>query len=507
MTRIETKNMRLHIVALIYCFKIVRGTELGQEVLRGPQSDLSDIIAPSRSYNGLNQHPPMGWNNWNAFGCEVSEEMLISTAQTIADYGLRDLGYEYIMMDDCWSIGRNLTGYLVPDPERFPNGIRHLADRLHAMGFKFGMYSSAGTLTCALYAGSLGFETEDAAFFAENHVDYLKYDNCYNNGLQGTPELSFNRYDTMSKALLATGRPIVYALCQWGTDYVWQWSQPISNSARMSGDIYDSFNRPDPGCITPDDAPSALALYKCSVMSILNTMATVQSMSRSGWFNDMDMLEVGNGGMDDNEYVTHFSMWAMLSSPLLISTDIVSISPADLSILSNPSVIALSQDPSPRAGSRIWKNECQDKDQFGLCDHQLWTRTMANGDKVIALINGGNGPATLTASLNDIFTDELTSGTYRLSRQYIEQKWDVYDLWANRMSVDDANVILNGSEASTVKSNVWYNSTELPYAEGLQINHPALLGGYVGEIEPHGKWAAEVARHGVGLYRLRKRGG
>lgn len=494
---------------LIAAFLVaVNGLEPEQNVLSKHLQDSDVVIPPSRSYNGLNKLPPMGWNNWNAYGCDVSEELLISTAKTTKKFGLQDLGYHYITMDDCWSIGRNLTGHLVPDPVRFPNGIRHLADRLHSMGYNFGMYSSAGTLTCALFPGSLDYETEDADFFADNHVDYLKYDNCYNKGLQGTPQLSFNRYEAMANALLATGRPIVYALCQWGTDYVWQWSQPISNSARMSGDIYDSFNRPDPSCITPDDAPSALALHRCSVMNILNIMATVQSKSRSGWFNDMDMLEVGNGGMDDNEYVTHFSLWAMLSSPLLMSTDINHILPRDFSIIANPAIIALNQDPLPRGASRIWLKECEDKDQYGLCDHQLWTRTMANGDKVIALINGGNRSATLTASLQDIFTEELTSGTYHRSKRYLEQTWDVHDLWANRLSEKQAGEILMNGAAAFVESNpesvAWYNSTEMSYEAGLRSNHPALFGAKVGKIGPNGEWSVDIPRHSTGLYRLRK---
>lgn len=134
------------------------------------------VIPGANSYNGLNLVPQMGWNNWNAYGCDVSEELLLSTAQTIIDYGLRDLGYNYIVLDDCWSIGRNTSGYQVPNPKKFPHGMRYVADTLHDLGFKFGMYSSAGEYTCGKYPGSLGYETQDAQFFADNNVDYLKYD-------------------------------------------------------------------------------------------------------------------------------------------------------------------------------------------------------------------------------------------------------------------------------------------------------------------------------------------
>lgn len=187
-------------------------------------------------------------DNWNAFACNVNESLLLNTASAMVKYGLKDLGYDHVVLDDCWSIGRNSSGYLVHDPTKFPNGMLSVADRLHAMGMKFGMYSSAGVFTCGRYPGSLGNEDKDAEYFAANGVDYLKYDNCYNQGQYGTAKLSFDRYNTMSMALNKTGRPITYALCNWGQDQVWAWATEMSNAARMSGDVYDSFNRPDDAC-------------------------------------------------------------------------------------------------------------------------------------------------------------------------------------------------------------------------------------------------------------------
>lgn len=300
------------------------------------------VIPGANSYNGLNLVPQMGWNNWNAYGCDVSEELLLSTAQTIIEYGLRDLGYNYIVLDDCWSIGRNTSGYQVPNPKKFPHGMRYVADTLHDLGFKFGMYSSAGEYTCGKYPGSLGYETQDAQFFADNNVDYLKYDNCFNRGQSGTQKTSFDRYNAMSEALNATGRPIVYSLCNWGEDQTYTWATGISNSGRMSGDIYDFFNRPDSRCPCTE-SPCGYPGYHCSIMNIIGMMAAIQSKTQKGWFNDMDGLEVGNGGQDDNEYVTHFSMWSLLSSPLLIGTNVHELTPKDLSIYSNPAVIALNQ--------------------------------------------------------------------------------------------------------------------------------------------------------------------
>lgn len=259
-------------------------------------ANAQDVVIPgATSYNGLNLVPQMGWNNWNAFHCDVSEELLLNTAQSMVDFGLRDLGYKYVVLDDCWSAGRNDSGYLVHNSKKFPNGMKYVADKIHDLGMLYGMYSSAGVFTCGRYPGSLGYEEKDADLFASWGVDYLKYDNCYNQGQSGTPKLSFDRYNVMSKALNATGRPMVYAMCNWGNDDPYDWAYTIANSYRMSGDIYDSFQRPDDRCPcteTPCNWPG----YHCSVMNILNKMAPIVSRSQPGAFNDMDMLEIGNGG-------------------------------------------------------------------------------------------------------------------------------------------------------------------------------------------------------------------
>lgn len=464
------------------------------------------VIPGADSYNGLNVVPQMGWDNWNAYGCDVSEDLLLSTAQAMIDYGLRDLGYNYIVLDDCWSIGRNSSGYQVANPIKFPHGMRNVADRLHSLGFKFGMYSSAGAYTCGNYPGSLGYETQDAQFFADNNVDYLKYDNCYNQGQSGTAEISFNRYNTMSQALNATGRSIVYSLCNWGEDQTYNWATGISNSGRMSGDIYDFFNRPDSRCPCTE-SPCEYPGYRCSVMNIIGKMAAIQSKTQKGWFNDMDMLEIGNGGQDDNEYVTHFSMWSLLSSPLLIGTNVRDLSPEGLTIYSNPAVIALNQDPTGTAAYRVWLKQCDDKDKYGQCNYQLWVREMQNGDFVLALINNGNSNANLTADLYDIFLDQSTSGASKPAAQ-LSEKWEVYDLWGNRMSNRTAAAIINranGDSGSNVTDfSFAYNSSDISYAKGIETNNSALFGSKVGIIPPHGSWSAEIPRHSTGLYRIRQ---
>ncbi|PSN62788.1 glycoside hydrolase [Corynespora cassiicola Philippines] len=460
------------------------------------------IIPGASSYNGLNLVPQMGWNNWNAFHCDVNESLLLTTAQDMIDYGLRDSGYDYIVLDDCWSIGRNESGFLVEDPIKFPSGMKAIVDQIHDLGFKFGMYSSAGVFTCGRFPGSLGYEQNDADLWASWGVDYLKYDNCFNQGQSGTPQISFNRYKVMSDALNSTGHPMVYAMCNWGNDDPYDWAYTIANSGRMSGDIYDSFNRADDRCPCTEAVGCPWPGFHCSVMNILNKMPAITSRTMSGYFNDMDMLEVGNGGQTDEEYVVHFSMWAINSSPLLIGTNVGTLSPANLAIYSNPAIIALNQDKSAGAAKRIWRY-MMDPDDNGQGEISLWSRTLSNGDRVIALLNAANNSMTMNASMTEIFFDEATAGAYRAPEE-LSMTWDVYDLWANRMSEEEAASVLDGSAAEiAADSATRFNATATSYEDGIKNNHTALIGVKVGSIEPSGTFSAEIARHSVGVYRLR----
>ncbi|KAF2094286.1 alpha-galactosidase [Rhizodiscina lignyota] len=459
------------------------------------------IIPGASSFNGLNLVPQMGWDNWNAFGCSINETLVLNTAQKMVDFGLRDLGYNYVVLDDCWSEGRNSSGYLVPNQKTFPHGMKYVADKVHDLNMKFGMYSSAGIYTCGKYPGSLGYEQKDADVWASWGVDYLKYDNCYNQGQSGTPKLSFDRYNVMSQALNKTGRKILYSLCNWGDDNPFDWAYTISNSYRMSGDIYDSFDRPDSRCPCTEAIGCSWPGFHCSVMNILNKMAAIQSRSQPGAFNDMDMLEVGNGGQSDDEYKVHFSMWAMNSSPLLMGTNVLTLTPANLAIYSNPAVIALNQDPSGSVGIRKWRTITKDGGEIAL-----WTREMNNSDTVIALINAANSTMTLTATAADIFLDQSTAGSFAPAPE-LSESWDVYDLWGNRMSNDEAATVLNGTAPTieaTSNSTTRYNATALSYADGLNANNTALLGTKVGTMAPHGSWSAKLDRHSIGLFRLRQ---
>lgn len=463
--------------------------------------------------NGLARTPQMGWNNWNSLGCDVSESLLLETSASVVELGLRDMGYKYIVLDDCWSDGRDEKGHLRVDSERFPHGMKWIAKQIHHQGLLYGMYSSAGHMTCARYEGSLDHEWEDAQSFASWDVDYLKYDNCYALGRTGTAEISFNRYNAMAQALNATGKPILYSLCNWGEDYVNSWGVSIANSWRISGDIYDSFNRPDDLCsCTSTDASNPFCVApgsRCSVMTIVNRVAPYADRGQWGGWQDLDMLEVGHGGMTDEEYKAHFALWAALKSPLLIGADIRHLSPEALTILNNPAIIAINQDPLGRPATRIFRNTTVPKDRFGQGEFQIWSGPLFGGDYILLLVNAADEEDIITARLEDIFVSDGPGG----SAPQCTQTWSVHDLWATRMGNELAEQIINNTRSLERKvedlydSVSWYNSTKTSYADGLRTLDPRLLGPKVGEIQAHGSWTTSVPRHAAKVYRLRNQSG
>ncbi|KAJ8468688.1 hypothetical protein ONZ51_g9486 [Trametes cubensis] len=291
-------------------------------------------IGPSKAVGKL---PALGWNAWNAYGCNINEDKILAAANQFISLGLADVGYEYINIDDCWSEMQRdpSTGRIVPDPSKFPNGISGVADQVHALGLKFGIYSDAGTATCAGFPGSLGNELLDATTFAEWGVDYLKYDNCNVPGNwsdSGTPpggdwynSNSAIRYRQMTAALNETGRPFQFNLCIWGAANVWDWGARVGHSWRMSGDSSASW-----GYIT----------------NILTT--NVQHLSSIDFYshNDMDMMEIGNGDLTIQEQRTHFAVWSFLKSPILLGTDLSQLNSTQLSIIKNAELIAFHQDPN-----------------------------------------------------------------------------------------------------------------------------------------------------------------
>ena len=342
------------------------------------------------------QTPPMGWNSWNKFACNVDEKLIRETADAMAESGMKDAGYQYVVIDDCWQVARDKTGNIVADPQRFPSGIKALADYVHAKGLKFGIYSDAGTKTCAGRPGSRGHEYQDAAQYAAWGVDYLKFDWC-NTGTQNGPA----SYQTMREALDASGRQIVFSICEWGTNKPWLWAHGIGNLWRTTGDITDRFagqdKWPDGSC--------------CSngMLAIVDQQVGLESFAGPGHWNDPDMLEVGNGGMTDVEYRTHFSMWAMLAAPLIAGNDLRSMNPATKEILTNKEVIAIDQDSLGREGHRARKDG----------DLEVWTRELADGSRAAALLNRGATDQEITLKWTDLGYPSHLSATLR-------------DLWLHR---------------------------------------------------------------------------
>ena len=466
---------------------------------------LSSLLArPAEAVNnGLARTPQMGWNNWNSLGCEVSQDLLLGTSKVLIHSGLRDVGYNYVVLDDCWQDARGSDGYMRIDEEKFPNGMKYIADELHEQGLLYGMYSSAGELTCAKYDGSLDYEQQDAESWASWDVDYLKYDNCFHMGRFGTPKITFDRYNVMAKALNATGRPILYSLCNWGEDYVHTWGMSIANSWRVSGDIYDHFNRPDAlcSCVDPKDPHCTAPGTHCSVMNIINRVSAYADRGAPGGWNDLDMLEVGLGGMTDAEYVVHFSMWAALKSPLLIGADIRELTAGTLSILNNPAIIAVSQDPIGKAVSMLRQDFDVKKDKYGQGEVQIWSGPLYPNDQLLILLNAADEDMTITTDLNEIFLHEGPEG----SAPHVKYEYDIHDLWANRMSEEQANKILESDEPHYAKD--WFNSTEVSYKDGLANNDARLLGKKIGQIPPSSpELKTKVQRHSLKMYRLRPSG-
>eukprot|EP00808_Paulinella_micropora_P030624 g21985.t1 len=269
--------------------------------------------------NGLGRTPQMGFNTWNKFACNINETLIKQTAKALLSSGLVSAGYQYLNLDDCWMApARDQQGSLYGDPTRFPSGMAALGQYIHAQGLLFGLYSDAGNATCEGLPASLGYEQTDAQTFASWGVDYLKYDNCHN---QGIPPRE--RYPPMSQALNATGRKIFFSMCEWGIDDPATWAGALSNSWRTTGDIANNWD---------------------SVMSVVLLNDPWWSAAGPGGWNDPDMLEVGNGGLTHDEEVAHFSLWALVKAPLLIGCDVTRLSKDTLSILSNKDVIAINQD-------------------------------------------------------------------------------------------------------------------------------------------------------------------
>ena len=325
--------------------------------------------------------PPMGWNTWNKFGCNVSDELVRGMADAMVKSGMKDAGYQYIVIDDCWQVSRDANANIVADPQRFPNGIKALADYVHSLGLRFGIYSDAGSKTCAGRPAGLGHEYQDALMYASWGVDYLKYDWC--NTLPGQDAKS--SYANIRQALDASGRPIVLSICEWGGRQPWLWGQQSGgNLWRTTGDIQDRWAGKKEW--SPGNCCSN------GMLDIVDENAELYPFAGPGHWNDPDMLEVGNGSMTTTEYRTHFSLWAIMAAPLIAGNDLRSMTPEIRDILTNKEVTAIDQDPLGRQGRRVWKDG----------DREVWAKQLKDGDRAVILLNRGSAEHEITVNWEQI---------------------------------------------------------------------------------------------------------
>lgn len=310
--------------------------------------------------------PPMGWNSWNRFACNVGEQLIRETADAMVTSGMQAVGYQYVNIDDCWQVSRDQQGKIVADPVRFPAGIKALADYVHSKGLKLGIYTDAGTLTCQKRPGSFDHELQDVKTYASWGVDYVKIDWCNTDGLD--PEVQYGKFrDSLAQA----GRSIVFSICNWGVNAPWRWGQATGNLWRTTGDISDNYDR----------------------MSVIGFAQNgLEKFAGPGHWNDPDMLEVGNGGMDRNEYRTHMGLWALLAAPLLAGNDLRTMTAETKDLLTNQEIIAVDQDAKGAQGHRVW--------QEGPLE--IWVKPLADRSQAVGMFNRTEAAITMILDFQSI---------------------------------------------------------------------------------------------------------
>ena len=356
----------------------------------------------AQKFEGLALTPPMGWNSWNTFQTNISDSLVRQTADAMVTSGMKDAGYTFLVLDDGWmSMERDIiSGNLVPDPKKFPKGMKVLVDYVHSKGLKFGLYNCAGTKTCAGYPGTRGYEYQDARFYASLGIDYLKYDWCYTEGINAK-----EAYTTMSRALHIAGRPIVFSLCEWGENKPWEWAQNVGELWRTTGDIAANFN----GILDHG------TWKQLGVMPIADLQYGLRKYAGPGHWNDPDMLEVGNG-MTVNEDRGHFSLWSILAAPLMAGNDIRKMSKQTTAILTNKEVIAISQD---KAGMEGYKYKVKDS-------LEIWIRPLSEGDWAFCFLNRSDK----SMQVNFNWKEELVTDTiFNKSLNAKDHTYKIRNVW------------------------------------------------------------------------------
>lgn len=363
---IPKKNLVMELLLFVLCLKTALGLD-----------------------NGLGLTPPMGWSPKSDLGCSINETVIRTTAYMLAATGLRDLGYTYVNLNDCWAMkGRAPTGQLIPDPTRFPSGINGLADYIHSLGLKLGIYSDAGNYTCQGQPGSWGYEEMDAKTFAAWGVDYLKYDSCYPQNTSAPA-----RYWAMRNAIMSVERPIYHSVSTQGMEEVISWGRIVGNSWRTTTDLRDDWK---------------------SMLDNLRVNTKHPEIAGIGGWNDPDVLKVGNGNMTDVEYQTQFTLWALLKAPLIFNCDLTNMTNSTFAILSNPEIIAINQDRKGQQGT--CKCYCTWGDN--VLRPQIWSASLHNGDTAVIAFNIEDGP-----------TRDYNISLWGLG---LFEAYEVRDLWEHR---------------------------------------------------------------------------
>lgn len=358
---------------------------------------LASINIQSQKFEGLAKTPPLGWNSWNTFATDINEQLVKDIADKFVELGLKDAGYEYIVLDDGWMAKeRDANGNLIADPIKFPNGMKALADYIHSKGLKFGLYNCAGSKTCAGYPGSRGYEYQDARSYASWNVDFLKYDWCNTGKINAE-----SAYITMRDALKAAERPIVFSICEWGDNQPWKWGKDVGHLWRVTGDIINCWD-----CEVGHGSWSSWGIWK-----IINMRKDIRKAAGPGHWNDFDMMEVGNG-MTDAEDRTHFAMWSMLASPLIMGNDLRTASKETIKTLINKEVISVNQDKLGIQGFRFTNEN----------NTEIWLKPLENDNWAMTFVNMSDTPMEINFDWNkhDIGDDvngkrmDLKNNTFKI---------------------------------------------------------------------------------------------
>jgi alpha-galactosidase len=363
------------------------------------------VALQAQKFEEMANTPPMGWNSWNTFKTDINEQLIKDIADAYLVYGLHEAGYQYIVVDDGWmEMERDDAGYLIPNREKFPNGLKSVIDYVHGKGLKFGIYNCAGAKTCAGYPGSRGFEYQDARTYASWGVDYLKYDWCNTEKLNAE-----GAYVTMRDAIFAAKRPMIFSICEWGDNNPWLWGKSVGHLWRTTGDIAN--------CWDCEDNHGSWSSW--GVLRIVNMRNNIRQYSGPGHWNDPDMMEIGNG-MSVSEDRAHFSLWCMLAAPLMMGNDIRKMKKETIDILTNKEVIAIDQDALGIEGFR-----------YATIDSvEVWVKPLSNEQWAVCFLNLKKKKNSLLFSWTDqLIVDELNKKVLnpKINKYKIRNVWDKRD--------------------------------------------------------------------------------